>query len=111
MSRIIAHRVILCTLEFMDQATVQVVEDYMRIGLPTDIAAFLLIEQDGPEEVVERDLQRIAVICEDSGAREIRVAATEEEGEALRTARRTALSTLARLRPTTILEDATVPRA
>jgi glycolate oxidase len=39
------------------------------------------------------------------------VAATEEEGEALRTARRTALSTLARLRPTTILEDATVPRA
>nr|MBO2469691.1 glycolate oxidase subunit GlcD [Bacillota bacterium] len=110
-SRIIAHRIIPCTLEFMDQATVQVVEDYMRIGLPTDIAAFLLIEQDGPEEVVERDLQRIAAICEDSGAREIRVAATEEEGEALRTARRTALSALARLRPTTILEDATVPRA
>lgn len=39
------------------------------------------------------------------------MAQTELEAEALRTARRSALSALARLKPTTILEDATVPRS
>lgn len=39
------------------------------------------------------------------------MAQTEAEAEALRTARRSALSALARLKPTTILEDATVPRS
>jgi glycolate oxidase len=34
-----------------------------------------------------------------------------EEADKLMTARRSALSTLARIRPTTILEDATVPRS
>ena len=41
----------------------------------------------------------------------MRVAATAEEAAALLTARRCALAALARLRPTTILEDASVPRS
>ena len=39
------------------------------------------------------------------------IAETESDAVALKTARRTALSALARLKPTTILEDATVPRS
>lgn len=42
---------------------------------------------------------------------DVRVAKDEAEADALRTARRSALSALARLKPTTILEDATVPRS
>lgn len=42
---------------------------------------------------------------------DVRVAKDETEADALRTARRSALSALARLKPTTILEDATVPRS
>lgn len=41
----------------------------------------------------------------------VQTAQTEAEAENLREARRTALSALARLKPTTILEDATVPRS
>ncbi|PNB77196.1 glycolate oxidase subunit GlcD, partial [Pseudomonas sp. FW305-BF6] len=41
----------------------------------------------------------------------VSVAKSEDEAIALRTARRSALSALAQLRPTTILEDATVPRS
>jgi glycolate oxidase len=41
----------------------------------------------------------------------VQVAESEEQAMALRTARRSALSALARLKPTTILEDATVPRS
>ena len=110
-SKIIANKIIPTTLEFLDQATLKVVEDYAQIGLPTDVQAVLLIEQDGPPEVVERDIAKIAQICKQENAVSIQIAATEEEAMALRTARRAALSAVARLKPTTILEDATVPRS
>ncbi|MCD8511113.1 MAG: glycolate oxidase subunit GlcD [Bacillus sp. (in: Bacteria)] len=110
-STIIANKIIPTTLEFLDQPTIQVVEDFAKIGLPTEVGAILLIEQDGPKEVVERDIQRIAEICDEGGAISVKIAETPEEGEALTTARRSALSALARLKPTTILEDATVPRS
>jgi glycolate oxidase len=110
-SKIIANKIIPTTLEFLDQATLKVVEDYAQIGLPTDVQAVLLIEQDGPPEVVERDIAKIAEVCKLENAVSIQIAATEEEAMALRTARRAALSAVARLAPTTILEDATVPRS
>ncbi|MCE7794163.1 glycolate oxidase subunit GlcD [Salipaludibacillus sp. CUR1] len=110
-SKIISNRIIPATLEFLDQPTIQVVEDFANIGLPTEAGAILLIEQDGPEEVVERDIQRMAEICEETNALSVQIAQSPEEGEALTSARRSALSALARLKPTTILEDATVPRS
>lgn len=110
-SNIIANKIIPTTLEFLDQPTLKVVEDYARIGLPTDVQAVLLIEQDGPIEVVKRDMEKIAQLCEQEKAVSVQIAATEEEALSLTTARRSALSALARLKPTTILEDATVPRS
>lgn len=110
-SKIIANKIIPTTLEFLDQPTLRVVEDYVKIGLPTDVQAVLLIEQDGPAEVVNRDLKKIEEVCKHENAVSVQIAATSEEAEALSMARRTALSALARLKPTTILEDATVPRS
>lgn len=110
-SKIISNKIIPTTLEFLDQPTLEVVEDFAKIGLPTDVKAVLLIEQDGPLEVVERDMKKIQDICLQEQAVSVQVAETELEAEALRTARRAALSALARLKPTTILEDATVPRS
>ncbi|MCL6549097.1 MAG: FAD-binding protein, partial [Alicyclobacillus sp.] len=110
-SSVIAHRIIPATMEFLDNPTVRVVEDFSRIGLPTDAGALLLVEQDGPEAVVERDIERIAELCRQAGASDVKVAHTAAEGERLMQARRFALSALARVRPTTILEDATVPRS
>lgn len=110
-SKIIANKIIPTTLEFLDQPTLKVVEDFAKIGLPTDVKAVLLIEQDGPIDVVKRDMLKMAAICEEEHAVSVRVAESEEEADGLRTARRSALSALARLKPTTILEDATVPRS
>lgn len=110
-SKIIANKIIPATLEFLDQPTLQVVEDYVKIGLPTDVKAVLLIEQDGAPEVVERDIVKIAEICRSENAVSVDIAKNAEEANKLTTARRTALSALARLKPTTILEDATVPRS
>jgi glycolate oxidase len=111
-SRIVGAGIIPATLEFMDQPTIRVVEEYNHIGLPTDMQAVLLIEQDGQDEnVVMRDMEAIAKICSEEGADRVQTAKDEIEAEQLMKARRSALSTLARIRPTTILEDATVPRS
>jgi glycolate oxidase len=110
-SSIIENKIIPATLEFLDQPTLEVVEAYAKIGLPIEAKAVLLIEQDGPNEVVAHDIQKITGICRKEKAVDVNVAGSEAEAEALRTARRSALSALARLRPTTILEDATVPRS
>ncbi|MCM3596729.1 glycolate oxidase subunit GlcD [Metabacillus idriensis] len=110
-SKIIANKIIPTTLEFLDQPTLKVVEDFAQIGLPTDVKAVLLIEQDGPTDVVQRDMIKMAAICEEEKAVSVKVAESEAEADGLRTARRSALSALARLKPTTILEDATVPRS
>lgn len=110
-SRIIEMRIIPATLEFMDNPTIRVVDDFAKLGLPLDMEAILLIEQDGDPETVERDIERIREICEVEKADRIAVAENREEAEKLLTARRSAFTALARLRPTTILEDATVPRS
>ncbi|EWH22798.1 glycolate oxidase subunit GlcD [Bacillus haynesii] len=110
-SNIIAHKIIPATLEFLDQPTIQVIEDFAKIGLPVHAKAVLLIEQDGTEEAVRRDIAVIEEICKKGNAVSVQTAQTESEAENLREARRTALSALARLKPTTILEDATVPRS
>lgn len=110
-SAIIAEKIIPATLEFLDQPTLQVIEDYAKIGLPTDAKAVLLIEQDGDIDTVRRDMEKIEAICKNGAAVSVQTAETEEEAFALTEARRSALSALARLKPTTILEDATVPRS
>ena len=110
-SSIIAAKIIPTTLEFMDKGTIETVEDFMNFGLPTDCEAMLLIEQDGDPLIVEKDMALMHQLCMEHGATSTQHAQTEAEAEKLRTGRRSALSALARKRPTTILEDATVPRS
>jgi glycolate oxidase len=95
----------------MDKGTIGAVEDFMNIGLPKDAEAMLLMEQDGSVEQVERDIQTMIAIAKKEGATSTTLASSNEEAEVLKTGRRAALSALARKRPTTILEDATVPRS
>ncbi|MEY4484685.1 MAG: hypothetical protein RL693_2137, partial [Verrucomicrobiota bacterium] len=110
-SAIIAARIIPCTLEFLDQMTLKCVEDYSKIGLPTDVAALLLMETDGHPAAVEDEANRMLEIAKKHGAREVRMAKDDAEGARLASARRNAFSALARMKPTTILEDVTVPRS
>jgi glycolate oxidase len=110
-SAIIAARVIPATLEFLDKVTIKCVEDYAHVGLPLDVDAVLLIEVDGHPVVVAEEAAAVAAICTRHHCSFFQTAQNAEEALKLATARRTALSALARLRPTTILEDATVPRS
>jgi len=110
-SAIIANRIVPVTLEFMDNFTIRAVEDFSRAGLPVDAAALLLIEVDGHPAQVEEDAAKVESICRRMGAMRIHVAQDAAERDRVWEARRSALSALSRVRPTTVLEDATVPRS
>lgn len=110
-SAIIAARIIPCTLEFLDQMTIRCVEEYTKMGLPTDCAALLLMETDGHPAAVADEADRMAAIARENGAIDLTTAADEAEALSLASARRSAFAALARVRPTTILEDVTVPRS
>ena len=110
-SDIIAAGIIPCTLEFLDRTTIACVDDYAKIGLPRDCEALLLMESDGHPVVVEEEAVAMVEIARKNACQEVRVARTQEEAMKLASARRTAFSALARVSPTTILEDITVPRS
>ncbi len=110
-SDLIAAQIIPCTLEFLDRTTIRCVEDYAKIGLPTDCEALLLMETDGHPAQVEEEARIMEEMARRNGCREIRIARDEAEANRLASARRSAFSALARVAPTTILEDATVPRS
>ncbi len=110
-SAIIAAKIIPCTLEFLDRMTIRCVEDFAKIGLPTDCEALLLMETDGHPAAVADEADRMAEIARAHGARDVTTAKDEAESLKLASARRSAFSALARIRPTTILEDVTVPRS
>jgi len=110
-TKIIASHITPSMMEFLDHTTINCVEDYTHIGLPRNSDSVLLIEVDGRGSIVDEDAERIINILKMSGAAVVKKAGNEVEALTLRTARRSAFSALARLRPTTILEDTTVPRS
>jgi glycolate oxidase len=109
---IIAAHVVPCTLEFLDNNCIRYVEADTKAGLPVDAAAILLIEVDGGHaQLVEDDAEKVMEVCRKCGSTNIRVARNAEEKFKIWEARRNALPALARAKPTTVLEDATVPRS
>lgn len=110
-SKIIAAKIIPSTMEIMDKATINCVEDYVKIGLPREMAALLLIEVDGHPAMVAEEAAEVERLLKEVGAAEVQIAKDAEQAADLAAARRTALSALARVSPTTLLEDATVPRS
>ncbi|AEE14487.1 D-lactate dehydrogenase (cytochrome) [Thermodesulfobium narugense DSM 14796] len=110
-ARIVENKVIPSTLELLDKVSINAIEDFNRVGLPRDIEALLLIEVDGEPEDVEKSAKIVEDVCSTTGARSIEVAKDENERKRLTQARRSLFPVLARLKPTAITEDATVPRS
>ncbi len=109
-SDIISEKILPATLEIMDNFTIKTVEKFHNLGLPTSADAILLIEIDGHPAAIEDEYKQIERICR-SLKGEIHIANSDEERDRLWQGRRDALSSLAMLKPTLILEDATVPRS
>jgi len=99
------------TAEFMDRTCIGAVESHVHLGLPTEAEALLLIAVDGEPEAVRSQIQRVADVCRQMGAEPVRVADTPEAEDELWKARRSISPALARLAPTKLTEDISVPRS
>jgi glycolate oxidase len=100
------------TIELMDETTIATIEEAMHLDLPLDVEAMLIIESDGMDEAaVTQEIEAIAGICRAGGARDVQVARTEKERNALWAARRSISPSLARRAPNKLGEDISVPRS
>ncbi|OPY84507.1 MAG: putative FAD-linked oxidoreductase [Smithella sp. PtaU1.Bin162] len=108
-AKIVEAGIIPATMELMDKTVIKAVEEAFHLGLPLDAAALLLIDVDGDDATIERQSPLIAEFCQGQGARNVRTSSSEEENVQLWAARRAAFGCIARLRPTCLIEDATVP--
>jgi len=109
---ILAAGIVPATLELMDETAITCIEEAMKLGLPLDVEAVLIIETDGSdEEAVVREIEAVAQICREQGVREVKVARDEKERGSLWRARRSVSPALARKAPNKLGEDITVPRS
>lgn len=99
------------TLEYIDQAALKCVEDYLHAGLPTDAGAMLLLEADGSSSAVDVALGHLATICKEQGAHSVITAVSEKQSADLWQARKALSPALFRLGPDKINEDIVVPRS
>ena len=108
-SRIIASGIVPAALEMMDALAIRAVENARRMGYPLDAEAVLLVEVDGLREEVDEEGAEVMRLCQQNGAREVRVADAEEERERLWAGRKGALGALGTLAPNYLLVDGVVP--
>ena len=109
-SAIVAAGIVPATLEMMDSTVIGAVEDSKPSGYPRDAAAVLIIEVDGPAVGLARQADDIRRICLDKGCREVRKAKDATERDRLWAGRRGAFGAIARLAPSFLVADCTVPR-
>jgi len=95
----------------MDAPTIQAVEaSIYAAGYPTDAAAILLIELDGPAAGLGEDATRVTRFCTDAGARAVRSATDAADRARLWQGRKKAFGAMGRLAPHLVVQDAVVPR-
>jgi len=110
-SKIIASGIMPAALEMLDSVIIQTVEDAFHFGFPRDAGAILIVEVDGFTAEIEAASARIAQICSDQGARELRTAETPKDRANLWAARKKAVGTLGRLAPSCVTQDCVIPRS
>ena len=109
-ANIIAAGLVPATLEIIDNFTIRVIEDYAHLNLPTDAGAMVLAEFDGlVQSAVEQEGETGMRVFTESGAATVEGADDAAQRDKIWQARRVALAALSRARPTSILEDVTVP--
>ncbi|OEU47158.1 MAG: hypothetical protein BA862_08280 [Desulfobulbaceae bacterium S3730MH12] len=110
-SDIIAAGVTPSTMEFMDNITINAIQNFQDCGLPRDAEAVLLIETDGEENSAVNEMAKVEEAVSKNNVRKFARARDMTERDLLFAGRRIALNALANVKPNLILEDATVMRS
>lgn len=110
-SAIIAAGIVPAALELIDAGTIAAVEaSIYAAGYPTDAAAALIVEVDGPIAGLDEDVAAVERICRAAGARTVRSATDAAERARLWQGRKKAFGAMGRMSPNLVVQDAVVPR-
>lgn len=110
-SDIIRAGIVPAALEMMDQLITQAVEAAYQFGFPLDAGAVLIVELDGLAAGLDSQSQEVQALCQRNGAREVRIARSEQERADLWKSRKRAFGAIGRLSPNFITQDGVVPRS
>ena len=97
------------SLEFMDQASLDMVRDYSSADLPEGAGAMLLIEIDGPQTAIDDIVETISSAATNLGLISLSKAKTEAEVMALWATRKALSPALKNVAPNKLNEDVVVP--
>lgn len=99
-------------MEFLDQLSIQAVEERFHKGLPKDAGAILITQVDGDlPEALEADLSKLEARFMENGCTKFVVAKDSKEEENLWFARRNASQSITIYGKKKLNEDITVPRS
>jgi glycolate oxidase len=109
-SAIIAAGALPSAMEIMDALAIEAAEAAVACGYPQGAGAVLIVELDGPADEVENLTPRVAALCRDNGATEVRIASSAEDRARIWTGRKSAFAAVGRISPDYIVQDGVVPR-
>ncbi|MFM8497984.1 MAG: FAD-linked oxidase C-terminal domain-containing protein [Planctomycetia bacterium] len=97
-------------IEVMDSLAIEAARAAVDADYPPGCAAVLIVELEGPREVVALERERLDAILAASAAVDVRTARDDAERAAIWKGRKSAFSAVGRLSPDFILQDGVVPR-
>ena len=109
-SQIVASGLLPGALEIMDALALEAAKASVQAEYPEGCEAVLIVELEGPREVVGSDSKRLQEILNASHALGIRMAHDAGERLAIWKGRKNAFSAVGRLSPDFIVQDGVVPR-
>jgi len=110
-SEIIKQKIIPVTLELLDDFAVSVIKKELFDLIPDAASALLLIEVDGPKELIEKEAEDIRNVAFKKKAISVEIAKDEKEAAKLWKVRRGLMAAVRKIKPARISEDVAVPRS
>src|SRR6266404_531528 len=107
---IVASGLLPGALEIMDALALEAAKAAVHADYPAGCEAVLIVELEGPKEIIEEETIQLDKIMVDSKPVEMRPARDAEERSAIWKGRKSAFSAVGRLSPDFIVQDGVVPR-
>ena len=107
---IVGAGVVPAALEMIDSTVVSALEAAFGLRYPEGAGAMLVAEADGPEAGIDEEAGKMAAVCRECGAIEVRLARDDAERTQVWTARKKAFAALGRITPNYSTQDGVIPR-
>jgi glycolate oxidase len=109
-TEIVSAGIVPGAIEMMDQLSIKAAEQATGAGYRLDAGAALLVEIDGPREECRARFEHVMSLCRRAGARDVRVALSEEERALIWKTRKAAFAAMGRIAPAYYVQDGVIPR-